>query len=341
MKSVEQLADNRASIRLGAVHAIEALAADWLAIDNHRQRQVCVNLLCSYLGSLDEPRDENSIQSILAEYDDADETKLRAQSKTAAERLWEDRSVRKAIVESLSDMLVADHQANRDPVVVDLRDIAFGNGLELRKARLARLPLGGADLSRLGLDGADLTGANLQGALLNWTHLSDANLTDADLSEAFLSKDTHLDRAILVRADLRRAHLKGAHLDSADLTNGRLDRAQMDEADLKNATLDGARLGRANLSGADLTNASLVRARLTAANLTDAILTNADLTETKLPSTFQPGSLRGAILTRGCRTLDPSTQMVTPDEWRTEARHQFGRQRIPDFTWTPDIVRKP
>lgn len=72
-KSVEQLADTRASIRLGAVHAIEALAEDWLAIDNHRQRQVCVNLLCSYLGSLDQPRDENSIQNILAAYDDADE----------------------------------------------------------------------------------------------------------------------------------------------------------------------------------------------------------------------------------------------------------------------------
>ncbi|WP_159419317.1 hypothetical protein [Rhodococcus rhodochrous] len=120
-KSVEQLADDRASIRLGAVHALEALAADWLDVGNHRQRQVCVNLLCSYLHNLDEPRSENSILSILEENDDVDEDELRAESKAAAQRLWDDRTVRKAILETLSDMLVDDHRSERDPVVVDLR----------------------------------------------------------------------------------------------------------------------------------------------------------------------------------------------------------------------------
>jgi len=346
-KSVEQLANDRASIRLGAVHAIEALAADWLAIDNHRQRQVCVNLLCSYLGSLDEPRSESSIQNILEEDEGADEAELRAESKAAAERLWEDRSVRRAILEALSDTLVADYQANRDPVGVDLRKATFKFGLDLRNARLARLPLSHARLTGQTLDGADLTGANLQSAILVRANLNEANLTDADLSDAHLYVHTYLEGAKLVRANLRGAHLEGAHLDSADLTDANLHSAHLEEAHLENAILDGADCRRAILDGADcrraildgadLTNARLVRTQLSTAKLAGAILINADLTDAKLPSTFKPASLKGAILTRGCQTMNRPKQIATPDEWRTEARRQFGRKRIPDFTWTPDV----
>lgn len=208
--AVEQLArDDKASIRLGAVHAIEALAEDWLAIDNHRQRQVCVNLLCSYLNSLDEPRSENSILNIVEQHDDVDEAKLRRDSTAAANQLWDDRSVRKAIFEALSDILVADHNANRKPAIVDLRGATFGNGLDLTNARLAHLPLDHKDLRGVSLKRANLSGANLSGANLRRVNLSQTDLTGADLTGARLLAH-RIDGVALQGAILTRGCWAGA-----------------------------------------------------------------------------------------------------------------------------------
>ncbi|PCK23185.1 hypothetical protein [Rhodococcus qingshengii] len=66
---------------------------------------------------LDEPRSENSILNIVEQHDDVDEAKLRRDSTAATNQLRDDRSVRKAILEALSDILVADHNANRKPAI--------------------------------------------------------------------------------------------------------------------------------------------------------------------------------------------------------------------------------
>ena len=50
-QAVEQLADDKVTIRLGGVYVLAALAEDWRARDNYRQQQVCVDMLCSYLRS--------------------------------------------------------------------------------------------------------------------------------------------------------------------------------------------------------------------------------------------------------------------------------------------------
>lgn len=325
-KSVEQLANDSASIRLGAVHAIEALAADWLAIDNHRQRQVCVNLLCSYLNSLDQPRDEGSIQNILAEDPDANEDELRTESAAAGKRLWEDKTVRKAILEVLSDMLVADHTANRAPVTVDLRGVALGNGLDLQRARLARLPLINSHLGGRTLTGANLTGANLSGAMLYGASLDSTDLTDAVLTDAWCDKHTSLRGANLTRAQMQDANMRETFLYSANLTDANLSSADLREADLREANLKGAECDGTILRDANLRQAKLIGTRLRTAKMGGADLTEADLTGAHLPVVCAPKHVLGTILTRGCWTL--TLTIPSEEEWSNEAHNLFGDKRI-------------
>ena len=79
--------------------------------------------------------------------------------------------------------------------------------LNLFRADLRFVSLGGADLYRANLEGADLMRAHLEGATLWEAHLEGANLVGANL------KGTSLGLANLESAYLINAHLEGADLE--------------------------------------------------------------------------------------------------------------------------------
>ncbi|MDV6284995.1 pentapeptide repeat-containing protein [Rhodococcus jostii] len=197
-KAVEQLANGDPTIRLGAVYVLGALAFDWLAVREFRQRQVCVDMLCAYL------RSTPKISADVAE--DQRDTHI-------LDALKKDQDVRKAALQTLSEIntlhatrgeipspgLAQSHrdlyrrQTEKGPIPetrIDLNGITL-RGLDLRHVNLAHLPL----------DGADLTDANLESANLTRTTLSNATLDNATL-----------DGAKLIRTNLRLASLKGVSL---------------------------------------------------------------------------------------------------------------------------------
>ncbi|WP_081559567.1 pentapeptide repeat-containing protein [Rhodococcus sp. BH4] len=221
-KAVEQLANEEPTIRLGGVHAIAALGDDWTSIGIYKQRQVCVDLLCSYLRSV--PRINEEFESSTQELVgwDADDVFLK-----------KDRDVRKAALEWLSRVATANYPWPGHPdlnplnvVTIDLRGISLRK-MDMRFSRLVHLPMENADLYGTRLMGANLSGANLLHADLSYARLENADLRGTMLPGADM-QGTRLDDAKMQKAQLPGAKLIGTTFDGADLT----------DANLKGATID-------------------------------------------------------------------------------------------------------
>ena len=113
---------------------------------------------------------------------------------------------------------------------------------DLRKAKLARRQLQGANLSDTDLSGADLRGADLTKAtlidvILTATNLREATLTSADLSGADLAE-----------ADFNAADLSGAQVKGAILYGTNLNSALLSDADLSECRMGWTSLGDIDLS---------------------------------------------------------------------------------------------
>ena len=228
-KAVEQLADDKVTIRLGGVHVLAALAEDWRARDNYRQQQVCVDMLCSYLRSAEHKVVESESASGEAS-DQIDWDKLKA-----------DQPVRKAALECLSEIKRREVEGPEGvwaKGVGELKKLAYGSlgipsaplrmdlqgiplvGLDLHHARLTYLPLESAKLMFADLTGADLTSAKLNHAAMNGATLAGTNLTRTDLSDASL-----------INCSLKGAYMIGTELANATITppyvggNGSMDGA--------------------------------------------------------------------------------------------------------------------
>jgi uncharacterized protein YjbI with pentapeptide repeats len=151
--------------------------------------------------------------------------------------------------------------------------------IELSRADLCDVNLGGANLRNAILRGANLRHSNLYRADLREADLVEADLYRAVLREANLSK-AFLNRAALFEANLFRANLREAYLITAGLS----------KADLSWADLSGAFLVDANLSGVDLRKTCIKGAILTGANLSGSELSGMDLSEVSLHSANLSGS---------------------------------------------------
>ena len=213
-KAVEQLADDKVTIRLGGVYVLAALAEDWRARDNYRQHQVCVDMLCSYLRS--------------AEYKVVDSESDEASDQLDWDKLKKDQPVRKAALECLSEIKRREVEGPEGvwaKGVGELKKLAYGSlgistaplrmdlqgiplvGLELRHARLAYLHLESAKLMSADLTGADLTSAKLNHAAMNGATLAGTNLTRTDLSDASI-----------INCSLKGAYIIGTKLANATIT---------------------------------------------------------------------------------------------------------------------------
>ena len=59
-----QLGDDAAPVRLAGVYAMAALADDWITLDNHREAQVCIDVLCAYIRT---PRNTTTSEEVVAD----------------------------------------------------------------------------------------------------------------------------------------------------------------------------------------------------------------------------------------------------------------------------------
>ena len=190
-------------------------------------------------------------------------------------------------------------------------------GVDLTKARLNKVNLGGAHL-----EGTVLAGARLEGAIL-----CDARLDGAVLWQA------HLEAANLWRARLTSAKLWRAHLQKAVLLHARLDDAFLTEADLQNADLSHAGLDGAVLSHADLRGAKLNNARLHGANLQFALIDGA--TRVSECEVDRDTDFTGVGLDAG--RIEPGlTQLLRYNIRRTRWRQWYGQgpKWLQTLKWT-------
>lgn len=208
--AVGQLADGRLEVRLGALYALEQLAAEGGAL-----RIPAREVLCAFVRER-------------AAWDAA---------RPPAPRLPADVQ---AALSVLGRRPPADGEPRLDLRRTDLR------GADLNGVLLARAILREAHLDHASLQGAQLAGADLRGASLCDADLVAADLRGADLREAHLERaylvEARLDGADLGGAHLPGAYLGGASLQGADLGGAHLDGAYLYKANLEGASLHGARV---------------------------------------------------------------------------------------------------
>ncbi|WP_208869678.1 pentapeptide repeat-containing protein [Micromonospora cremea] len=261
-----QEGNNKLSIRLGGIYALERLMRDSSA-----DEPTVIEVLCAFVRTHAAP--------------------------------WPVEGRPERVASSTPDVLAAIVVLARRPSPkaegnrrLDLSGTLLGlDNAHLVDADLSGAVLTGASLSRANLTGADLSDtslstADLSYALLDHADLVDANLNYSDLSGAQLNGAT-MGGATMGGADLTAAQLDGADLREADLGGADLREADLSDADLRdthlgNAHFNGADLGDADLSGAKLLGADLRDADLRGAYLRDADLRDADLRGVNLSDVF-------------------------------------------------------
>jgi uncharacterized protein YjbI with pentapeptide repeats len=200
---------------------------------------------------------------------------LRKESKIKWSRLPEkDVSIQPKVFADANWKTIAENASNLEGAMIqgdlsntrlsglNLRDVTFTRGVNLKGAALNEAKLSGADFSGAILDKprlrrADLRGANLFGANLESGNLSEANLQRADLRDA-LQLSTILDRSIMTEAKLSGSNISG--IDFSNTTS--MFRADLQNVNAKGADFSRVKLRQANFSGANLEVAYFNRADL-------------------------------------------------------------------------------
>lgn len=184
--------------------------------------------------------------------------------------------------------------------------------IDLRRADLSAVTLGGIDLGRTDLQDARLISDGRQDTLRQARQSNEAaglppyvGVADWSRNDLLWLADKEQWSADNV-PDLRRAHLLGADLALSELVRANFSQAALDGADLRSANLEQARFVGATLTGgtwldeADLLAAHFERAKLTGArlvacNLFTAHFRGADLVDATLTNAFASvADLRGA-----------------------------------------------
>lgn len=227
--SVSQLADASPTIRLAGVYSLVALGDDWYSLGSDDQREVCVELLASYLRTPQTNPEPDAD-------DAAPHTHVRA---TIARVIAERKNAPSQLTSSWHEVKAAT-LTRADLRRTDLREAALTNvdlsGAQLGDANLVRADLRGADVSSADFTRATLHQAKFTAATIRMTKLNTADLTDATFD------DTELRLSFLRGADLSGASLRGATVIATTFTD-----AVFFRTDLR-----GADLGRSALSAADL-----------------------------------------------------------------------------------------
>ena len=259
--AIEQLSNDKASIRLGGVYTLVGLMDEWLAdektIPNIEERrkegQVIINNLCAYIRSpsllaerteqLDKPYAKDLQKDFDGDKEKFDSDKRSfTQEKSALE---EERQIRQSIIKEMRE-----HLHNDEGLVPwSYFDYDFSNAYFFYFT----------DFTRSHFDGS-----------LNFT---EARFTEADFSEARFT-EADFSEAEFTEADFSEAEFTGyANFSRAKFTDAKFSGTKFTGF----AKFSGAKFTDANFSGAEFIEASFFRAEFTDANFSAAEFTgNAD-----------------------------------------------------------------
>ena len=270
--AIEQLSNDKASIRLGGVYTLVGLMDEWLAdektIPNIEERrkegQVIINNLCAYIRSpfllaerteqLDKPYAKDLQKDFDGDKEKFDSDKRSfTQEKSALE---EERQIRQSIIKEMRE-----HLHNDEGLVPwSYFDYDFSNAYFFYFT----------DFTRSHFDGS-----------LNFT---EARFTEADFSEAEFTGFASFSEAKFTEfASFFRAKFTDANFSEAEFTGfANFSRAKFTDANFseaeftQNAIFSGAKFTDANFSGAKFIEASFFRAKFTDANFFRAEFTDAN-----------------------------------------------------------------
>ena len=275
--AIEQLSNDKASIRLGGVYTLVGLVDEWLAdektIPNIEERrkegQVIINNLCAYIRSpsllaertdqLDKPYAKDLQKDF-----DGDKEKFDADKRSFTQEksaLEEERQIRQSIIKEMRE-----HLHNDEGLVPwSYFDYDFSNAYFFYFT----------DFTRSHFDGS----LNFTEARFTEADFSGARFTEADFSEAEFTGFASFSGAEFTDANFSRAEFTGfASFSEAEFTDANFSRAEFTDANFS-----GAKFTDANFSGAKFTqSASFFRVEFTqSANFSGAEFTDANFSGTK------------------------------------------------------------
>ena len=285
--AIEQLSNDKASIRLGGVYTLVGLMDEWLAdektIPNIEERrkegQVIINNLCAYIRSpfllaerteqLDKPYAKDLQKDFDGDKEKFDSDKRSfTQEKSALE---EERQIRQSIIKEMRE-----HLHNDEGLVPwSYFDYDFSNAYFFYFT----------DFTRSHFDGS----LNFTEARFTEADFSEARFTEADFSEAKFTGFANFSEAKFTGfASFFRAEFTDANFSEAKFTGfANFSRAEFTEADFseaeftQNAIFSGAKFTDANFSGAKFIEASFFRAKFIEASFFRAEFTDANFSGAK------------------------------------------------------------
>lgn len=230
--AAQQLGDEQSTIREAGVHALAALADDWLRhgadiwkrstepntdlANAHSEARVCIHLLCSYLRANHRQTEVSDIPFSTAEQAVRSSIVGVLRERTSEWRRVGDQWIEKGAIRET------------DHFVIDLSRAMLAKtdwkGADLRNAIMVQTILTFADLGSVNFAGArlpqaELANSNLTNADFSRADLEGANLTlvlggKTNFSGAIVRKAT-FEGAILIHADFAATDLRGAKLEHA------------------------------------------------------------------------------------------------------------------------------
>ena len=265
--AIEQLADEKAPIRLGGVYTLIKLVDEWLAdektLPNEEKRreegQVIVNSLCAYIRS---PFDLASKAEVLSQDQTPENYEGGVQQFVKDQaRFREEKELRLTILETIRSRLnggiTTQENSTKKPLKYPWSDFDynFSNAIFFYPANFNNSLFGassnffGAKFAKYaGFSGAEFTSADFSEAEFTWyANFSEAEFTSADFSEAEFTWYANFSEAEFTSADFSEAEFTSADFSEAEFTGY----ANFSEAEFTSADFSWAEFIRnANFSGA-------------------------------------------------------------------------------------------
>ena len=290
-KAVEQLADEKAPIRLGGVYTLVKLIDEWLAdektLPNEEERreegQVIVNSLCAYIRS---PFDLASRAKVLSQDQTPENYEGRDQQFTKdPARFREEKELRLTILSEIKKRLTGGIRIHKDGSQEILKGLwsdfnyDFSNTVFFYPVSFSNSYFGASsNFSRVkftkdaDFSGVKFTkGADFSEAEFTRSNFSGAKFTKgADFSEAEFT-GTDFFRAEFTRSNFFRVKFTGTDFSRAKFTKD----TNFSEAEFTRSNFSGAEFTRSNFSGAEFAEADFFGAEFAEADFSWAEFTKA------------------------------------------------------------------
>ncbi len=239
VKAVEQLGHDKMEVRLGAIYALERIAAT-----DRDYHWPIMETLCAYIRERPASgwrRNAETGQQEAGEPEAGTAVKEASSPKSERRRPPTDIQAILRVFARRSDARKAWEKSE------DLR-------LDLRHLRWGSVDLAGVDLEYADLRGSDISRSNFHSANLRdtlfWNGvLNLVNMTKIDLSGSQLNK-AKIRYSIIEDANISKVNLEHASLNGSQIRKSNFTNSYLKDADLRNIVLCGSSLNHANLEGA-------------------------------------------------------------------------------------------